>query len=84
MLFSVMTGKFQLNLNFNLNWKISTKGLVTFKRWDEVNDKNWNIMGVHWKIRFFSFFFDGGGTGGGGRGWGGESPKKGGLDILQI
>ena len=40
MLFSVMTGKFQLNLNFNLNWKISPKDLVTFKRWDEVNDKN--------------------------------------------
>ena len=52
-----MTGKFQLNFNFNLNWKISTKNLVTFKRWDGVNDKNLNIMGVHRKIRFFSFFF---------------------------
>ena len=23
----------------NLNWKISTKNLVIFKRWDGVNDK---------------------------------------------
>ena len=34
-----MTGKFQLNFNFNLNWKISTKNLVTFKRWDGFNDE---------------------------------------------
>ena len=47
MFFSVMTGKFQLNFNFNLKWKISTKNLVTFKRWDGVNDKSLNIMGVH-------------------------------------
>ena len=31
----------------NLNWKISTKNLVTFKRWDRVNKKFFNIMGVH-------------------------------------
>ena len=31
MFFSVMTK--------NLNWEISTKNLVTFKRWDEVSDK---------------------------------------------
>ena len=30
MFFSVMTK--------NLNWEISTKNLVTFKRWDGVND----------------------------------------------
>ena len=24
----------------NLNWEISTKNLVTFKRWDGVNDEN--------------------------------------------
>ena len=29
--FSVMTK--------NLNWEISSKNLVTFKRWDEINDK---------------------------------------------
>ena len=23
----------------NLNWEVSTKNLVTFKRWDGVNDK---------------------------------------------
>ena len=32
MFFSVMTK--------NLNWEISTKNLVTFKRWDGVNDEN--------------------------------------------
>ena len=32
MFFSVMTK--------NLNWEISTKKLVSFKRWDEFNDKN--------------------------------------------
>ena len=31
MFFSAMTK--------NLNWEISTKNLVTFKRWDGVNDK---------------------------------------------
>ena len=31
----------------NLNWEISTKNLVTFKRWDQVKDKNFNIMEVH-------------------------------------
>ena len=31
MFFSVMTK--------NLNWKISTKNLVTFKRWDGFNDE---------------------------------------------
>ena len=31
MLFFVMTK--------NLNWKISTKNLVTFKRWDGVKDE---------------------------------------------
>ena len=31
MFFSVMTK--------NLNWEISTKNLVTFKRWDEVKDE---------------------------------------------
>ena len=30
MFFSVIT---------NLNWEILTKNLVTFKRWDEVNDE---------------------------------------------
>ena len=27
-------------INKNLNWEISTKNLVTFKRWDVVKDKN--------------------------------------------
>ena len=31
MFFSVMTQ--------NLNWEILTENLVTFKRWDEVNDE---------------------------------------------
>ena len=29
----------------NLNWEISTKNLVTFKRW--VKDGKFNIMGGH-------------------------------------
>ena len=53
--------------------------------------KNFNIMGVHWKIRFLR---GGGGEGGevhqkkffggGGGGAGDESAKKVGLDSLQI
>ena len=31
----------------NLNWEISTKNLVTFKRWDGVNDKKKLIL---WKF----------------------------------
>ena len=30
----------------NLNWKFSTKNLVTFKRWDGVNDKKILKKGV--------------------------------------
>ena len=26
----------------NLNWEISTKNVVTFKRWDGFNDKKYN------------------------------------------
>ena len=35
-----------INENFFL-WKILTKNLVTFKRWDGIKDKNFNIMEVH-------------------------------------
>ena len=31
----------------NLNWEILTMNLVTFKRWDGVRMKMFNIMGVH-------------------------------------
>ena len=34
-------------INKNLNWEILTKNLVTFKRWDSVKDKKFNIMEVH-------------------------------------
>ena len=34
-------------VNNNLNCEISTKNLVTFKRWDGVIDKKINIMRVH-------------------------------------
>ena len=34
----------------NLNWEILSKNLVTFKRWDENKDENFNIMEVHWKV----------------------------------
>ena len=44
MFFSVITKK--------LKWGILTKNLITFKLWDKVKMKNFNIMGVHWKIQF--------------------------------
>ena len=31
----------------NLNWEVLTKHLVTFKRWNGMRMKNFNIMGVH-------------------------------------
>ena len=61
----------------NLNWDIFAKNLVTFKRWDEIiRMKNFNIMGVHWKILFLGGFTK--------RTYRGELPKNGGLDSLQI
>ena len=44
MFFSVITK--------NLNWEILTKNLVTLKRWNGLRIKNFNIVGVHWKIWF--------------------------------
>ena len=29
----------------NLNWEISTKNFVTFKRWDSVNDEKFKYYG---------------------------------------
>ena len=29
----------------NLNWEISTKNFVTFKRWDRVNDEKFKYYG---------------------------------------
>ena len=63
----------------NSNWEFLPKNLVTFKRKMVLRMKNFNILGVHWKIRLL---------GGGGihkklieRGL----PKKGGgLDSLLI
>ena len=51
-----MTKKF-INKNIfpchkNLNWKILTKNLVTFKRWDGVKDEKFNIMGENLEIWF--------------------------------
>ena len=43
MFFSVLTK--------NLNREILIKNLVTFKRWNGIKDKNFN-MGVRWKIQF--------------------------------
>ena len=34
-------------LTKNLNWKILTKNLGTFKSWDGVRMENFNIMRVH-------------------------------------
>ena len=44
MFFSVITKK--------LNWKVLTKNLVTFKRWDRVKGQKLNTTRVHWKIQF--------------------------------
>ena len=60
----------------NLNWEILTKNLVTFKRWDGVKDEKF-LYGSSLKNLIF-------------RGCmknqyiGGELPKRGGLDSLQI
>ena len=43
MFFSVITK--------NLNWKILTKNLVTFKRWDGVKDEK--FLTIHWKNLIF-------------------------------
>ena len=44
MFFSVITK--------NLNWEILSKNLVTLKNGIGLRMKYYNIMGVHWKIRF--------------------------------
>ena len=71
----------------NLNWEISTKNLVTFKRWDGVNDKRFWYYGSSLKSPFLCVCVGGEGVGAWKTtflGWGRESPKKGGLDSLQI
>ena len=61
----------------NSNWEFLTKNLATLKDKMGLRMKNFNILGVHWKI-----WLSGGGS------WKtnmeGGLPKKGGLDILQI
>ena len=67
MFFSVITK--------NLNWEILTKNLVTFlKDGVGLRMKNFNIMGVYWKIRFL----------GGGGGAGGQKKTINRADSLQI
>ena len=40
----------------NLNWEILTKNLVTFKKDGMgLRMKNFNIMRIHWKIRFLGW-----------------------------
>ena len=62
----------------NLNWGILTKNLVTFKRWDWVRMKNFNILGGSPKNMIF--------TGGSQKKaiYRGELPKKEGLDSLPL
>ena len=43
----------------NLNWKILTKNLVTFKRWDGVKDEKFEYYGGSLK----NLIFRGGGVG---------------------
>ena len=41
--------KFFFVVTKNLNWEILTKNLVTFKRWEGVRMKIFNIIGVYEK-----------------------------------
>ena len=65
-------------------WEISTKNLVTFKRWEGLRMKNLNIMRVHWKIQFL------GEKGGGAHGkpiyggGGGTCLKRGCMDAWTV
>ena len=59
----------------NLNGEISGKNLVIFGL--GLCMKSFNIIGVHWKIQFLEGCMKK-------TSFGGESPKKGGLDSLQI
>ena len=36
----------------NSDWKILTKNIVTFKRWEGVKDENFNFFRVDGKTRF--------------------------------
>ena len=49
----------------NLNWKILTKNLVIFKRWDGVKDENFEYYEGSMKIPIFKGCAGGGGGGGG-------------------
>ena len=49
---SLLTNFFFSVITSNLKWEILTLNLVTFKRWDEVKDENFNILWVNWKIQF--------------------------------
>ena len=63
----------------NVNWEIFTKNLVTFKRWDGVNNEKFQYYGCSLKNPFFG--------GGGGRGFmniEGNCLKRGSLGIFQI
>ena len=55
----------------NLNWEISTKNLVIFKRWDGVNDEKLQYYGSLWGCMKNQYI-------------GGELPKDGAFDNLQI
>ena len=61
----------------NLNWEISTQNLITFKRWDGINEKKLILWEFTEKFDFLGggsmiiFFL--------GEGGGGKSPKKEGL-----
>ena len=72
-------------LNKKLNWEISTKNLVNFKRCGiGLMMKNFNIMRVQWKIRFLMWGMEESGSRSVWKifsiaGGGSESVKKGGL-----
>ena len=47
----------------NLNWEISTKNFVTFKRWDSVNDEKFKYYGSSLKDPILRGVKGGGGGG---------------------
>ena len=42
----------------HFNWEISAKNLLDVKSWEGLRMKNFNIMGVHWKIQFLGWFHE--------------------------
>ena len=60
----------------NLNWEILTNDLVTFKKWDEIKDENFQYYGGSLKKLIFS--------GDGGRGWAQKTNMQGVIAAVTL